>query len=117
MSVPPDVMERIAATVRDLAQTPEVKTFSISRSSAPAAESRALGADALVDLFRSDDPTEVQEVFVLLTERFAAHEKARDPDAGSPMAATHVLVALFAVADVEKPNTQRLSIDRRRPLV
>lgn len=99
-------MERIAATMSELVKTPEVMSFSISRSRAPAAESKALGADAVVDLFRSEEPAEVQEVYAFLAERFEEHEKARAHRAASPLAPTHVFVALFAVADIEDPSAQ-----------
>lgn len=103
MSLPPNVLERIAATVRDLTDTPEVRSFVLSGSLTPAQESRGLGADAVVDLFRSEEPVEVAQVLAFVRERFAEHPKARTMSVDRVAGATHVYVALWAVPEIGDP--------------
>lgn len=105
--VPPDVHARIAATVEELIETPELARFSIHRGATPARDATHLGADAVVDLFRTEDPAEALEVERALHVRFATHPKARvDPIEAHPRdepGLSHVYVALWAVADVPPP--------------
>jgi len=104
MALPPDVLERIAATVAELADTPQVERMVIASAPDPAAESRDLQADAVVDVFRSDDAEEVGEVLEFLRGRFAEHPKARRFGVDITRPSGHVYVALWAVADIEAPD-------------
>lgn len=102
--VPAEVLERVAATVREVIDTPHLARFSIARGAAPAARAADLGADAVVDVFRTEDPDEALEVERRLHVRFATHEKARiDPIEAHPEDApglTHVFLALWATPDI-----------------
>lgn len=102
--VPQDVLERVAATVAELIATPELARFAIGRGARPAAESADLGADAVVDVFRTDDPDEALEVERRLLTRFATHPKARidplDAHRRSENGLVHVYVALWAAPDL-----------------
>lgn len=100
MALPPDVLERIAATVAELADTPEVDRVVIASAADPAAESRSLGADAVVDVFRSDDAEEVGEVLASLRDRFFDHPKAARLTIDITRPSAHVYVALWATDDV-----------------
>ena len=106
--VPAEVHARIAATVDELLGTPELARFSIHRGATPAARASHLGADAVVDLFRTDDPAEAFEVERRLQVRFATHPKARvDPIEAHPRAEpglTHVYLALWATAGIGPPQ-------------
>ena len=109
-SVPEEVLARIVATVAGLADTPEVESFLLGTSREPARESAGLGADAVVDVFRSERASEVDAVIEALRASFAAHRKARQlsveaPAGEAPPTLTegsvhHVYVALWAIPDV-----------------
>ncbi|HJL18023.1 MAG TPA: hypothetical protein RMH99_20335 [Sandaracinaceae bacterium LLY-WYZ-13_1] len=106
--VPEEVLERVAATVAELVDTPELARFTLASGRAPAEEAAGLGADAVVDVFRTDDPDEALEIERALHLRFATHDKARlDAIAAAPSApvrgTVHVFVALWAVPDVRPP--------------
>ena len=103
MAIPPDVLERIAATVAELADTPEVERLVIASAADPAGESRSLQADAVVDVFRSDDAEEVGEVLTFLRQRFAEHPKAGRFAVDRTRASGHVYVALWAVPGIDEP--------------
>ena len=64
--IPDEVLGRIAATALELADTPELDTFLLGVAAASVRESAALGADAVVDVFRTDDPEEAREVLTHL---------------------------------------------------
>jgi len=104
MALPPDVLERIAATVAELADTAEVDGMLIASAPDPTTESKALRADAVVDVFRSDDPEEIAEVLGFLRERFAKHPKARRLSVEITRPVGHVYVALWAIPDVPVPG-------------
>jgi len=103
MTIPEDVLERITATVLELVETPEVERFLLASAVDPANESAALGADAVVDVFRSDDAEEVAAVFEHLRDRFESHGKAQALSIDTSRPAAHVYVALWAVADIPEP--------------
>lgn len=108
-SVPEEVVERVVATVAELAETPEVQSFLLGTSREPARESAGLGADAVVDVFRSDEPAEVEAIHRALRARFDEHPKARHlsvdaaveaPSTLASSALRHVYVALWAIPDL-----------------
>jgi hypothetical protein len=108
-SVPEEVVLRVVATVAELADTPEVRSFLLGRSREPARDSAAFGADAVVDVFRSEDPSEVDAIYRALSAHFGAHPKARELSIEDPVepaptpsggAAHHVYAALWAIDDL-----------------
>ena len=80
-SIPPQVLARLEATVREVLETPELVAFAIGRGSSSAEASARGGADAVIEIFRTLDPDEAIEVEAALTLRFGTHPKAR----GTPL--------------------------------
>ncbi|MFK7984904.1 MAG: hypothetical protein AB8I08_02660 [Sandaracinaceae bacterium] len=72
-----DVLDRLVSTVAEVVATPDLASFAIARGVDPARDCHAMGADAVVEIFRTDDPNEALEVERALLTRFAAHERAR----------------------------------------
>ena len=99
---PPEVLSRIAATVREVVDVPELAGFGIGRSNLPTPAGHALGADAVVEVYRADDDEEAGFVELHLTERFASDAKYR---ALGPIRSDgrRVFVALWAIEDIPAP--------------
>lgn len=104
--IPDEVLGRIAATALELADTPELDTFLLGVAADSVRESAALGADAVVDVFRTDDPEEAREVLTHLEATLEAHPRRRTlridnaplpPSAGSG-GTLRVYVALWALS-------------------
>jgi len=103
VEIPADVLERIAATVREVIETPELARFGIGRSAQPTQRGHDLGADAVIEIFRTDSPEEAGEVELHLAQRFAREAKWKD--LGEPLGGegTRVYVALWAADDISEP--------------
>ncbi len=95
MDVPPEVLARIAATVREVTEVPELAAFGIGRSERPTATCHELGADAAVEVYRADTEDEAGTVELDLARRFARHPKWRNPGPARSEG-TRVYVALWA---------------------
>lgn len=97
------MLERIAATVREVVDTPELARFGIGRSENPTAACRTIGADAVIEVFRTGSPEEAGNVELDLARRFATDPKWRD--VGDPMGSegTRVFVALWAIDEIGTP--------------
>lgn len=104
MPIPEEVASRVAETARELADTPEVESFLLGLATESVRESAGLGADAVVDVFRTDDEEEAREVLSHLERELAAHPKRRTlhVDAGTaPLGGlVRVYVALWASPSV-----------------
>jgi hypothetical protein len=98
--IPADALARVEATARDLADDPMVRGFALAVASDPVAASRALGADAVVEVFRTDDAAEAAGVLAALEGTFGAHAKRRvvDPIPQTP-GMRRVFLALWAAPE------------------
>lgn len=98
--LPTEVIERLVATVDEIVATPELASFAIARGVEPARHCQTLGADAVVEIFRTDVAEESFAVERALAIRFATHPRLhpepirlREPPAD---AVVRVFLALWA---------------------
>lgn len=98
--LPADVLERVAETVRELVETPEVERFQlVTRPSGAAAPA----CDAFVDVFRSEEGAEVEAAAEFIDRRFGGHSKSESSALDVRDGAGHVCVALWARPDLPEP--------------
>ena len=99
------MLSRIVATFDEVLATPEVASFAVGTAASPRARADALGADAVVELYRSACPAELFEVEDRLRHhagsdpRSAEHARAAS-DAGASETVGVVFVALWAADSV-----------------
>ena len=98
VSIPPEVLDRIKLTADEVAEAPELRAFHVALGHRPEAEAVAMGADAVVTVFRTDEAEEAAFVYQHLADHFVEHPRSMSRDTKPAEDGTIVYLALFAEA-------------------
>ncbi|MGF1467057.1 MAG: hypothetical protein ACFCGT_13070 [Sandaracinaceae bacterium] len=101
IGVPEEVRSRVEATVRSVVDDAMVLAYALGVSADPNALARRIGADAVLEVFRSAQVEEVAQVASHLRSAFRDDEKRRELEAvrGEAGPELRVFVALWAAPE------------------